>query len=128
MEKKSIKPKAIRKSRPKRDLDIDSESYEEHHYYKDERRPRRRTEYKDSDEPTEIHHHYYYEPPRKRKPSSKPRIVGALLIIVGILGLVMASFMFVGGSFVGNMGEGFGGISWRVRSGVFYGFQPKLFY
>lgn len=110
MEKKSIKPKAIRKSRPKIDLDIDSDSYEERHYYKDERRPRRRTDRRDTEEPMEIHHHYYYEPPKKRKPSSKPRIVGALLIIVGILGLVMASIMFVGGSFVGNMGEGFGGI------------------
>lgn len=105
MEKKRMKLKSRGKSNSRRDIDFDDEPNEEH-YYMDHRPSRPRAEYRDSEEPHEVHHHYYHEPPKKPGPSSKPKIVGALLLIVGVLGLIFASMMFFGGWFVGNMGEG----------------------
>jgi len=106
MEEKKLKPKTTRKSRSKRDLDYADDAYDEHHYYYRDDMRRRRADHRDYDEPREIHHHYYYEPPRKKGRSSKPKIIGSLLLIVGVLGLIFAPLMFFGGWFMGNMGEG----------------------
>jgi hypothetical protein len=52
---------------------------------------------------------YYPPPPRKAKKSSKPAVVGTLLIIVGILGLITAGFGFAGYAFFSDAGEWFPG-------------------
>ncbi len=49
-------------------------------------------------------HQYYPPPPPRRKHSDKPKIAGGLLLVVGILGLIMGSFMVAGGIYVESGG------------------------
>ena len=53
---------------------------------------------------------YYPPPPRpKKRPSSKPNVVGSLLVVVAVLGLVMAAMSMVGAAFFNDVGEWFPG-------------------
>jgi hypothetical protein len=53
---------------------------------------------------------YYPPPPRlKKRPSSKPNVVGSLLVVVAVLGLVMAAMSFVGAAFFNDVGDMFPG-------------------
>lgn len=119
-EEKVVKDKKKSASKEHRRLK-DSSSEVHYHYHTDNetegfrpeqpraiRRPETRSKRKEKDKAAEVHHHYYYEPPRIRyQRSSKPAIAGALLIIVGILGILTSIIFMIGGSFVGGMGSGF---------------------
>jgi len=62
------------------------------------------TEKRDGDEVTSVHHHYYYEPPRiEKERSSKPKIVGALLYIVGIIGVIFAIVLILAAAVFGGI-------------------------
>ena len=53
---------------------------------------------------------YYPPPPRqKKRPSSKPKVVGGLLVVVAVLGLVMAAMSFMGMAFFNEASEWFPG-------------------
>lgn len=50
------------------------------------------------------YHQPYYPPiPPRRKKSDKPKTAGGLLIAAGILGLILASFMIIGGVYMGSI-------------------------
>ncbi|UCC93030.1 MAG: carboxypeptidase regulatory-like domain-containing protein [Thermoplasmata archaeon] len=52
----------------------------------------------------------YYPPPKpKKRPSSKPNVVGSLLVVVAVLGLVTAVMSFAGIAFFSGMADWFPG-------------------
>jgi hypothetical protein len=110
-------------------IENDSSKKEVHyHYHQGAGRASTQTvsEKKNGSEVTSVHHHYYYEPPRiEKERSSKPKIVGAMLYIVGIISVIFAIFILVTASVFGGiegMIEGFSGMdSGEVWGKVTYG-------